>query len=117
MHRAISEIDAERAAVSARLNELQIERDAARQAEIDGICRLFDAGLSIREIARDVRQSPAAVQGVVNRSGRTEAGRIAIRHQIAGISGAPSSQTHAPHVGGGYVAPQPEPAATFPGAT
>lgn len=82
-HRPLSEIDAERAAVSARLNALQLEREAARQAEIGTIARLFDAGLSVREIARDTQQSPAAVQGILFRSGRTEKGRTAIRHRIA----------------------------------
>lgn len=82
-HRPLSVIDAERAELMARLFDLQVERDAARQAEIDAIVRLFDAGLSVRRIARDINQTPAAVQGVLFRSGRTEKGRTAIRHRIA----------------------------------
>lgn len=82
-HRPLHEIDAERAAVAHRLNELQLEREAARKAEIEIITRLFDAGLSVRQIALEVKQSPAAVQGMLFRSGRTDGGRRAIRHQIS----------------------------------
>lgn len=82
-HRTLSEIEADRAAAADRLNELQLEWVAARQAKIDAVTRLFDAGLSIREIARETKQTPAAVQGVLFRSGRTEKGRTAIRHRIA----------------------------------
>jgi hypothetical protein len=109
-HRSLAEIDAERAALSARLTELQIERDAARQAQIDGICRLFDAGMAVREIAREVKQTPAAVQGVLFRSGRTEGGRIAIRHQIE------NAVAHVEHVGPAGATRLPERANAFPGA-
>ena len=92
--RTVAEIDAEITNTRLHLFELQAERDAARQAQIETITRLFDAGMSVREIAREKKQTPAAIQGVLFRSGRTEKGRTAIRQQInaacAGAQAVPS---------------------------
>lgn len=81
--RTLAEIDAERAELEARLYDLQVERDAARQMEIDEVVRLFDAGLSFKQIGRQTAKTSAAVQGIIFRSSRTVAGRAGVRHQIA----------------------------------
>lgn len=135
-HRRLSAIDAERAIVEARLADLMAEREDARKAEITAMCRLFDAGLSLKQIARQVGQTKAAVQGVLFRSGRTESGRSAIRHQIEkAVALAPQvaaaqatdatpaapvadlsvcCTTHARHVVGGQVGTQSERERAFP---
>lgn len=81
--RPLSVIKAEIDATAIRLNELQDERRAAMQAEHDSVLRRFDAGMSAREIARELKINKATVHGILWRAGRTERGRTAIRQHIA----------------------------------
>lgn len=77
--RTIREIDAEVAACRARLNELMIEREDVRGAELATIRAMFLAGKSRRDIARDLRMTPAAVAGALYRAGLSDTARDQMR--------------------------------------
>lgn len=77
--RALADIDREITETAARLNALHQERQDVRQAEIDAICRLFDAGMDPAQIAVQVKQGRPAVIGTLWRAGRTCKGRTAIK--------------------------------------
>lgn len=77
--RALADIDADLAACRMRLNELMIEREDVRRAEIDTIRAMFLAGKHRRDIARELGMTPAAVQGLLYREGLTDAARDQIR--------------------------------------
>lgn len=82
MHRPVRDIESDIKAVQLRLNELQLERGAAIEADHEVVFRLFDAGQNARQIARELKKPLATVQGILWRSGRTEKGRTAIARQI-----------------------------------
>ena len=75
-------IQADLAEAQQRLLALQVELEDVREAERASICALFDAGLSPRQIARDLKLSKGSVDGIIYRAGRSLGGRTAIRHQI-----------------------------------
>ncbi len=81
--RTIREIDADLAACRARLNDLMVEREDVRRAELQAIRAMFLAGKPRRAIARDLRMSPAAVQGALYRAGLTDAARRQLRSAAA----------------------------------
>jgi orotate phosphoribosyltransferase-like protein len=82
MQRPLSEIESEITLLSARLNELALERQDALDAKHSGVVRLFDAGLSRGEIARDLRMPKGTVAWILHKHGRTDKGRTAIAQQI-----------------------------------
>jgi hypothetical protein len=74
--RSLADIDRDVADAEARLRELRIEREQARQDRAAIICREFDAGADMGAIATCHRMTHSAVQGVLFRSGRTMRTRL-----------------------------------------
>lgn len=78
----IAEIDAEIAAVAKRLYELRIAREEAREAQIQDICRRFDAGADIHALIQQTGIPKSSLQGILWRAGRTLTGRRNTRARI-----------------------------------
>ena len=83
----IAEIDAEIAAVAKKLYELRIVREEAREAQIQDICRRFDAGADIHALIRETGIPKSSLQGILWRAGRTLTGRRNTRARIRGYVG------------------------------
>jgi hypothetical protein len=74
--RRLADIDRDVADAEAQLRELRAEREQARQERNAIICREFDAGSALGQIATRHRMTQSAVQGVLFRSGRTMKTRL-----------------------------------------
>lgn len=86
----LAEIDAEIAATAKRLYELRIIREEAREAQIQDICRRFDAGSDIHILVKETGIPKSSLQGILWRAGRTLTGRRNTRARIREYTSSPS---------------------------
>lgn len=83
--RTVAQVDAEIVEAEAALRRLHGERRGAVRAHNDSIVAEFDTGKDIAEISEDRSIPYSAVQGILYRAGRTQAGRIAIRQRLSSV--------------------------------
>lgn len=80
---ATSPYDIEIAKAKLHLRSLYAARLAAWEKDRDTICREFDAGASVADIAKRYGRKKSAIKGILNRSGRTSRRRDLLRQKIA----------------------------------